>query len=141
MEAFVADRETARARAQRSGFPPKLRAWVDANREDAREGREVRGPVSASQVAKMLTHHGEFTIPNTVERWMRADALPLAKHIALLEKWMAVPWAYLDNPSYPWPPARNPDYWESMLSSLRAEERKSLQIALERFQKRRETRG
>lgn len=103
----MARKKTAgQARAERSGFAPKLRAWLRANREAWEERRVEAGPRNIAQLAAALTEAGETANESTVRAWASAPprCLPEARFIALLERIIGAPFAYLDDAKTPWPP-------------------------------------
>lgn len=98
-----ARRLRAAERAEVSGFPKKLTAWLAANDRARQEGAVSHGPHSAERLAKVITALGERVSPATIYRWRDGAVLPESRYIPILERLLGAPFSYLDDPKTPWP--------------------------------------
>lgn len=90
-------------RAEKSGFGPKLRKWLDRNRDAYEAGQDVLGPRNARQLSKTLAARGEKVSDVAIGWWVKGYSLPDPRFIGHLEQLMGAAWSYLDDPTTPWP--------------------------------------
>lgn len=104
----MAKQKKDRGRPSRSGFAPKLRAFLAFAREEYEAKRRSGLPRNARQLAVRLTEEGESATDTAVRSWTKGEALPEARFIPHLERLLGAPFAWLDDPATTWPP-KGPD--------------------------------